>query len=258
MRFRHEITIDAARCIGCGLCRDDCPASNLAVEGEKAAPPTQACIMCAHCVAVCLTNAVSISGFDEEPRPLDGAEALEPARLLAAIGARRSMRRFAEGPVSDEAIADIVEAGRLTPTGKNVQDVSYIVLRERLDRCEQLAVRLFRRILPLARLVDSTARRTEVDEHFFFKGAPAVIVVVAKDQVNGALAASNMELAAQAHGLGVLYSGFFALAAKLSPALRRELGLARGQKVVTALVVGHPAVTYRRTAPKEPADVRFL
>ena len=119
-------------------------------------------------------------------------------------------------------------------------------------------MRLFRRILPFARLVDATARRTEVDEHFFFKGAPAVIVVVAKDQVNGALAASNMELAAQAHGLGVLYSGFFALAAKLSPALRRELGLARGRKVVTALVVGHPVVTYRRTAPKEPADVRFL
>ena len=132
--------VDTDACIGCGLCRDDCPASNLSVAGGKAAPLTQACIMCAHCVAVCPTNAVSISGFDEEPRPLDGAEALEPARLLAAIGARRSMRRFAEGPVSDEAIADIVEAGRLTPTGKNAQDVSYIVLRERLDRCEQLAV----------------------------------------------------------------------------------------------------------------------
>ena len=119
-------------------------------------------------------------------------------------------------------------------------------------------MRLFRRIVPLARLVDETARRTEIDDHFFFKGAPAVVVVVAKDQVNGALAASNMELAAQAHGLGVLYSGFFAMAARLSPALRRELGLARGQKVVTALVVGRPAVKYRCTAPKEPANVRFL
>lgn len=102
------------------------------------------------------------------------------------------------------------------------------------------------------------ARRTEIDDRFFFKDAPAVIVVVAKSQVNGALAASNMELAAQAHGLGVLYSGFFALVARLSPALRRELGLARGDKAVTALVVGHPAVTYRRTAPKEPANVRYL
>lgn len=258
MRFHHEIAIDPARCIGCGRCVDDCPAANLAVADGKAAPLTQGCIMCAHCVAVCPTNAVTISGFDEEPRPLDGAEALEPARLLAALGARRSMRRFADGPVPDEALADIVEAGRLTPTGGNAQDVSFIVLRERLERCEELAVRLFRRVLPLARLVDATARRTEIDDRFFFKGAPTVVVVVAKDQVNGALAASNMELAAQAHGLGVLYSGFFAMASRLSPALRRELGLARGQKVVTALVVGHPAVNYRRTAPKEPADVRFL
>lgn len=195
MRNHHEITIDPARCVGCGLCRDDCPASNLVVEGKKAAPLTQTCLMCAHCVAICPTNAVSISGFDEDPRPLDGTEALEPGRLLAALRARRSMRRFADRPVSDEALAAIVEAGRLTPTGKNAQDVSFIVLRERLARCEELAVR---------------------------------------------------------------YSGFFVMAVNLSPALRRELCLKRGEKAVAALVVGHPAVTYRRTAPKEPADVRFL
>ena len=148
MRFHHEIAIDPARCIGCGRCVDDCPAANLVVADGKAAPLTQGCIMCAHCVAVCPTNAVTISGFDEEPRPLDGAEALEPARLLAALGARRSMRRFADRPVADEALADIVEAGRLTPTGGNAQDVSFIVLCERLERCEELAVRLFRRVLP--------------------------------------------------------------------------------------------------------------
>ena len=76
MRFHHEIAIDPARCIGCGRRVDDCPAANLVVADGKAAPLTQGCIMCAHCVAVCPTNAVTISGFDEEPRPLDGAEAL--------------------------------------------------------------------------------------------------------------------------------------------------------------------------------------
>ena len=74
-------------------------------------------------------------------------------------------------------------------------------IRDSLERCEELAVRLFRRVLPFARLVDATARRTAIDDRFFFKGAPAVVVVVAKDQVNGALAASNMELVAQALSL---------------------------------------------------------
>lgn len=257
MRNYHVISIDLERCIGCGRCSADCPSSNLTVKDKLATPLTQTCLMCAHCVAVCPTAAVSISGFGEEPRPVDGAEALEPERLLAAVCARRSMRRFADRPIPDEAVADILETGRRTPSAKNAQNVSYLVLRESLACCEALAVRLFRRVMPLVRLVDETARRTEIDDSFFFKGAPLVIVIVSKDQVSAALAASNMELMAQAHGLGVLYSGFFAMAARLSGALRRELGLARGENVVTALVVGYPAVKYLRTAPKEPADVSW-
>lgn len=255
MLHHHEIAIDAARCIGCGLCRDDCPAGNIVLNGKTAAVLAQNCIMCAHCVAICPQAAVSISGFDEEPRPVGQPTTLDPDRLLAAIGERRSVRRFADRPVSEEAVAHVIEVGRLTPTGKNAQDVSYVVVRERLERCEALAVRLFRRLMPFVRLVDETARRTEIDEHFFFKRAPVAIVVVSKDKVNAALAASNMELMAQAHGLGVLYSGFFAMAVNHSRALRRELGLSRGQKAVATLVLGHPAVRYRRTAPKEPAVV---
>ena len=68
---------------------------------------------------------------------------------------------------------------------------------------------------------------------------------------------SLVELMAQAHGLGVLYSGFFTMAARLSRGLRRELGLGRKQKVVTALVLGYPAVRYRRTAPKEAAAISW-
>ena len=32
MRYEHDVMIDAARCIGCGLCEGDCPAAALAVE----------------------------------------------------------------------------------------------------------------------------------------------------------------------------------------------------------------------------------
>ena len=89
-------------------------------------------------------------------------------------------------------------------------------------------------------------------------GAPAVIVVFSSSKVDGALAASNMELMAQAQGLGVLYSGFFTLAANHSPAVRRELGLRRNDKVVTVLVVGYPAVAYQRTAQREKVSVRYI
>ena len=59
-------------------------------------------------------------------------------------------------------------------------------------------------------------------------------------------------------GLGVLYSGFFCMAAGLSRPLRRALGLGRGEKAVATLVLGYSGVTYHRTAQKEAASVRRL
>lgn len=258
MKQQHTIQIDGAKCIGCGLCLKDCPAGNLTMAGGKASVIAQGCIQCGHCVAVCPRGAVSMTGFSAPPLPLEPPVTLDPQQLLKALGARRSIRQFTAQPVDAGVIHQIIEAGRLTPTAKNAQDVSYILLQKDMARYEMLAVRLFRRLLPFVRLVNATARRTAIDEHFFFKKAPAALLVVARDPINGALAASNMALMAESCGLGVLYSGFFTVAANHSPALRRALGLARGDTVVTTLVLGHPAVKYHRTAPKEDAALRIL
>ena len=83
-------------------------------------------------------------------------------------------------------------------------------------------------------------------------------MIVARNQVNGALAAANMELMAEACGLGVLYSGFFSMAVNHSRRLRRMLGLRRGEKAVTTLVLGYSGVTYYRTVQKERASVRRM
>jgi hypothetical protein len=66
-----------------------------------------------------------------------------------------------------------------------------------------------------------------------------------------------MELMAQSLGLGVFYSGFFSLVTRLSPKLRKRLGIRRGEKAITTLVLGYPAVNYQRTAQRESAEVLF-
>lgn len=258
MRKRHTVHIDSDKCVGCGLCRKDCPVNNIIMQDKKAKVLTQTCIMCGHCVAVCPKAAVSMTGFDEPPVEIEGPTRLDPRVLAEAIRSRRSIRQFSNRPVAPDAISQIIEAGRLTPTGGNVQDVSFIVLEDKLKRAERMAVHAIRRLLPLVRMAVPMARRIEVDGHFFFKKAPAAVMVVARDKVDGALAASNMALMAEACGLGVLYSGFFTHAANHLPSLRRKLGLGRGRRVVATLVIGYPAVKYRRTAPKETASVRLM
>lgn len=252
----HLIQIDKGKCIGCGLCQRDCPENNILLDGQKACVMTQKCIKCGHCVAICPKEAVTMTGFDQPPGTVEPAD-IDPEQLLRALKSRRSIRQFSELSIDLDTLLRIIEAGRWTPSAKNAQDVSYIVLQEELAECEKIAVNVFHRLQRVVKGVSPVARRVAIDEHFFFKKAPAVIVVIAKNKLNGALAASNMALMAEASGLGVLYSGFFAQAAALSPTLRKKLRLKRGEKVVTALVVGYSSVRYHRGAPKEAAKVQL-
>lgn len=253
----HRILIDADECIGCGACVRDCPAHNIRIENGRAAAISNACIMCGHCVAICPKAAVSISGYDSCDIRENTAARLDADTVLNVIRQRRSVRRFKDADIPDEIIAQILEAGRLTHTAKNAQDVSFIVLKNEKDEMERLAVGLFRTVKPIADIMSPMSKNVAIDDDFFFFKAPVVIVVAAESDIDGALAAQNMEFVAEANGLGVLYSGFFIMAAKNSPKLRKALNLPKGKKPVAALVLGYPAVIYPRSAPRNALDVTW-
>ena len=67
-----------------------------------------------------------------------------------------------------------------------------------------------------------------------------------------------MEFMAEAYGLGVLYSGYFTIAANHSREIKKALGMPRGKKAVATLVLGYPAVKYQRSVPREKTDTKYL
>ena len=251
-----KIIIDSELCIGCGECVKDCVSGHLELSHGKAAVKDGGCIECGHCYAVCPAEAVSMSGYSLSG--LDKTESLaelDSDKLLLALKSRRSIRRFKDKAVSDEDVLKIVEAGRYCPTASNAQDLHFVVLRDSMARCEAEAVALFRRVQRMAGSFSDYIKDASIDDNFFFKGAPLVILVAAKREVNAALASSYMEIMANSLGLGVLYSGFFVFAAKHSKAIKRLLDLPEGAEIFTCMVIGHSDVEYKRLAPRKAPNL---
>lgn len=263
------IQIDASRCVGCGACVADCFPENLFLE-DGVAHAHGACIECGHCFAVCPADAVDM-GDDYPLRDViefsDWQPEIDDDTLLAFIKSRRSIRRFRDEEVPREVLTRVLDAGRFTPTGGNAQNVRYIVVQQELPAVKEMAWSGFDAVIEqmaaqlgeghllidtLHRLRDHHAADANDDRLFF--NAPVLLLVCSPAPLNAGLAASSIELAAHACGLGVLYTGFVQRAIAGNPDLCARLAV-KPEEIVTCMLIGHPAVTYQRTAPRKSAEI---
>lgn len=258
------IEIDEKRCIGCGRCAADCVGSNLLVEGDVARAKGR-CILCGHCVAVCPTEAVSIPSLDmadvETSAPASGT--LDARTLLRAIKSRRSVRQYRPRPVEREALELVLQAGRYTATAKNAQGCRFIVVQDTLDEFKGLVWNGIDGLLALPpedkpRWVKlykpfSKGRFADVPQDFLFRNAPTVLFVACERADDAGLAAQNMEMVAASLGLGVLFNGYLCRAAEELPSAKAFLE-AEDRPLQLCMLLGYPAVTYPRTAPRLPGD----
>lgn len=268
------MTVDELKCIACGKCVKDCFPNDIEIVDGKAVMKNTRCIKCGHCIAVCPTNAIAMDDYDMSSVKSYSKEEfdIEEDHLLNFIKFRRTVRQFTKQEVSNEHILKIIEAGRFTQTGSNQQDVSYVVVKDGLTELKELIFEALKatgeKILadpnPQSTLFQFYARfwmtmaddyRLDQTKDKLFFNAPLVIVIVANSDVNGSLAASNMELMTNALGLGTFFSGFMTRAAIGNEEISEFLGIKEGKKVVTCMVIGYPAVKYLRTVPRKEAEI---
>ena len=255
---QHHVIIDRDKCVGCSRCASVCVAHNIVIKNKKAETVLDGCLMCGQCSAVCPKQAITVSGYHTDQKETQGDIRLDPREVLEVIRFRRSIRRFKQEPVPNEVIDQILEAGTLTHTAKNMQDVSFTVLEKEKNRIEQMAVSVFKKIKPIADLFSPMARNMKIDDHFFFFNAPVVIVITAQDKTNGILAAQNMEYIAEANGLGVLYSGFFTMAANASHKIRKAIKVPKGKRAAMTLVLGYPDIKFLRSPQRKKAEATYM
>lgn len=257
MANKHKVVINPDKCVACGLCVKDCVSGIISIENGAAVAGEMGCIACGHCEAICPQNAVELTGFKDECETFEEQTRLDPETLMKAIKTRRTVRQFKDQTVPKAVIKDIIEAGRFAPTGGNSQDTGYIILSSKKAELEGMAVAMFQKVLKVGKVAIPFLKNMNIDDDFFFKKAPLVIVITGS-KVNASLAAENMAFMAEAHGLGVLYSGFFTMCANTSGKIRKAMRMKRKEKAVTTLVIGYPAVKYHRTVRREAAKMRVL
>ncbi|MDY2937847.1 MAG: nitroreductase family protein [Fusicatenibacter sp.] len=259
------INVDQELCVGCGACEKDCPGHAIRVK-EKKAEAVRPCIQCGHCVAVCPVGAVSIPEYDmEEVEDYDPASfTLDPDQFLHAVKFRRSIRNFQEKPLEREKLERILQAGRYTATAKNEQANRFVLVKEHLEEFKALVWRelpgIIEKMAPenegAARTFRYFVKKHEQDpscDSLFFN-CTAFLVIASACSLDGGLAAANMENMAVAEGAGVLYSGYLQRIISAGPVLREYLGTEE-KEVSCCMLLGYPAVSYRRTAPRKQADI---
>lgn len=254
-----SVVIDKEKCIGCFKCRDDCVSYKIKAEGNKAVFVGDTCLECGHCFAVCPTGAVSMLSYNtDECNEIYDIGNFDSDKFLLALKSRRSIRKYKDTDISDKDIKKILEAGRYAPTGTNSQDFYFTVIKEKLPELEKKAVDIFKKAKKGASAFSKYLAGIDIDDKFFSKGAPAAIIISGKSKTNACIAATYMELMAENLGLGVLYSGFFLSAAKLSPKIKKTIAVPGEYTPHVCLFIGHPDVTYLRSVPRKEIKVNHI
>ena len=71
------------------------------------------------------------------------------------------------------------------------------------------------------------------------------------------MALQNMDLMANALGLGCCYVGFLRTAAIYLPKVREYLELPEEELLLNGMVIGYPAIRFQRTTIKRPVKITF-
>ncbi len=231
------------------------------------------CLECGHCVAICPQNAVTMEDYDMcEVEEIADEIIITPKDLLLTIKSRRSIRQFKADKLTEEQIINIREAIRYTATAKNLQDETIVLVQDKIEDFEnEIYCYLERKFdgCDVKTLDSSMAalwmfthrhKRNKADD-FLLRQAPAVLIFASDRQwdatLDAGMAAQNAELMAMSMGLGVLYNGYLRRLIDSTTEIKSWLGL-DGKNITAVMLIGQPAVKYKRTVPRKKLDFRNL
>jgi len=162
---------------------------------------------------------------------------------LKTIFSRKSVRNYTDQPVSPQQIETLLKAAMAAPTGMNMQPWRFVVVR------------------------DPAVKKKIAGRNKSIEKAPVAIVVcgqtVRKDgQPNGnwtadcAAATENLLLAAEAAGLGAVWTACYPYDERMNPTIE-ALGLPEEVKPFCIVPVGYPAGNEKPKDKWKPENIHY-
>jgi len=161
--------------------------------------------------------------------------------LIEAIRNRRSIRDYQDTPVPEDKLARVLEAARLSPSARNSQDRSFIVVRGREQRGRLAEAAGHQRHLAEAPVVIAAVGTKP--EYHMPNGVPAYAVDMG-------IALDHMTLVAVEEGLGTCWIGGFD-----QETARTALGVPDRYVIAALLTLGFPEAIPEAKPRKALADI---
>ncbi|TFG02416.1 MAG: 4Fe-4S dicluster domain-containing protein [Promethearchaeota archaeon] len=262
------VGIDKDKCTKCGLCVNECPASNITMEGEDGVAmfdPLKPCINCGHCIAICPTNAVMYKRMKDDALSFEGVQ--DPSKLIPHetmyqfIRAKRSIRQYKEDKVPPDMLKKVIDSMRYAPTGTNLRNMKCLVISdaEKIKTLSEEIVNAWSMTMP-GEYSKMLQQKREGDPIFY--NAPHVIILHSKssspmDYINAAIAMTYGMFCAQSLGLGTCWIGLAYIILSQNKELQKKTTGIRG-KILGIMSIGYPAVKYHRAPPRPPLRTKGL
>lgn len=282
------LAIDRDTCTRCKACVRDCPA--YVIEFDETTGPVEAhpecCISCGHCVAVCPVNAITHEAFPAGAYVPVKEHGISIDAFTTMCTQRRSTRRFKPAPVSREHVDKVLAAAATAPTGENARELQYLVVSDpaviasvrafmagKFRTLERLAS-TFKGFLALGagkreatrmretlRLMNKAhAEHGQDGEDPYLRTATTLLIIHAKHKtamatLDAGIAGAHAVLACETLGIGTCWNGFHVVFSKMYSKLKAITGVPKKNHVLATILMGYPAVTYKRTCARPPATV---
>lgn len=239
--------INRDKCVKCGKCERVCPFTCITMEEEypeMVKRKIKACVKCCHCAAICPTEALSFPNMPCKSIKIKAKTEKDYIETKELIMTRRSIRNFKKTPVPIEIIEEIIRVSDYSPSAKNLQPQSWLVVHnpEKVDKIMELIVEWVNN----KHISMEILSELENNNNIVTLGAPHLLIGCGpKDSkfnhaTDIAIALRDIDLLMHSKGLGACWAGYLTRMINSSAEIRALLGIGEDLNVYGALAFGFP------------------